>query len=90
MLFRWGSLTGFLAYVSQVPAKYTLFTAGGLPIRATCKVTLDELAGDAPKQNPTSGGLVPHRVHQVVEGDSLPASPTGEYGEPALWRAWRT
>ena len=45
----------------------------GLPIRATCQVTLEELAGDAPKQNPTSGGLVPHRVHQVVAGDSLPA-----------------
>ena len=29
VIFRWGSLTGFLAYVSQVQAKYTLFTAGG-------------------------------------------------------------
>ena len=63
-----------------------MFTADGLPIRATCQVTLDELSGDAPKQNPTSGGLVPHRVHQVVEGDSLPAIAFREYGIPALWR----
>ncbi|MEO9326038.1 peptidase M23 [Nocardioides sp. C4-1] len=87
VVFRWGSLTGFLAYVSQVSAKYTMFTADGLPIRAACQVTLEELAGDAPKQNPTSGGLVPHRVHQVVEGDSLPAIAYREYGQPALWRA---
>jgi hypothetical protein len=86
VIFRWGSLTGFLAYVSQVQAKYTLFTPEGLPIRATCQVTLEELSGDPPKQNPTSGGLLPHRVHQVIEGDSLPAIAYREYGQPALWR----
>jgi nucleoid-associated protein YgaU len=87
VVFKWGGLTGFLAYVSQVQAKYTLFTAAGLPIRATCQVTLEELAGQPPKQNPTSGGLVPHRVHQVIAGDSLPAIAYEEYGVPALWRA---
>lgn len=87
VVFRWGSLTGFLAYVSAVSAKYTMFTADGLPIRATCSVTLEELAGDAPKQNPTSGGLLPHRVHQVVEGDSLAAIAYREYGEASMWRS---
>jgi hypothetical protein len=87
VIFRWGGLTGFLAYVSQVQAKYTLFTAEGVPIRATCQVTLEELAGEAPRQNPTSGGLVPHRAHTVVEGDSLPAIAYREYGQPVLWRA---
>lgn len=86
VIFRWGGLTGFLAYVSQVQAKYTLFTSGGLPIRAVCSVTLEELSGEAPKQNPTSGTLVPHRVHTVVEGDSLAAIAYQEYGKPALWR----
>ncbi len=87
VIFRWGGLTGFLAYVSQVQAKYTLFTASGVPIRATCQVTLEELAGDAPKQNPTSGGLTPHRVHEVVVGDSLAGIAYREYGVPSLWRA---
>ena len=87
VLFRWGGLTGFLAYVSQVQAKYTLFTASGLPIRATCTVTLEELSGEAPRQNPTSGGLVPHRVHEVVAGDSLAAIAYKEYGLPSLWRS---
>jgi hypothetical protein len=87
VIFKWGGLAGFIAYVSQVQAKYTLFTTSGLPIRATCQVTLEELSGDAPKQNPTSGGLVPHRVHQVIAGDSLPAIAYDEYGVPGLWRA---
>jgi hypothetical protein len=86
VIFRWGTLTGFLSYVSSVSAKYTLFTAGGLPIRATCTVTLEELSGDAAKQNPTSGGMVPRRIHELVEGDSLPAIAHTEYGQPGLWR----
>jgi len=87
VLFRWGGLTGFLAYISSVSVKYTLFTSGGLPVRATVSVTLEELAGDAPRQNPTSGGLVPQRVHTTVEGDSLHAIAYREYGNPAMWRA---
>lgn len=87
VIFRWGGLTGFLAYVSSVAAKYTMFTAGGLPIRATCTITLEELAGEAPKQNPTSGGLIPHRVHLVLQGDTLPAIAYREYGKPSLWRS---
>jgi nucleoid-associated protein YgaU len=90
VLFRWGTLTGFLAYISSVSVKYTLFTAGGMPIRATCSVTLEELSGESSKQNPTSGGLVPRRVHTVVEGDSLAGISYREYGDPALWRAVAT
>ncbi|GAA1531970.1 LysM peptidoglycan-binding domain-containing protein [Nocardioides humi] len=87
VVFRWGGLTGFLAYVSQVQAKYTLFSSGGIPVRASCQVTLEELSGEPARQNPTSGGLVPQRVHDVVEGDTLPAIAYAEYGRPALWRA---
>jgi hypothetical protein len=87
VLFRWGDLTGFLAYISSVSAKYTLFTPSGQPVRAICTVQLDELAGDAPRQNPTSGGLVPRRVHTLVVGDTLAGIAYAEYGDPALWRA---
>jgi nucleoid-associated protein YgaU len=87
VLFRWGSLTGFVAYISSVQAKYTLFTAAGLPIRATCTVTLEEIKGEPPGQNPTSGGLVPRKAHTVVDGDTLAAIAYAEYGDPALWRA---
>ncbi|MEN0130419.1 MAG: LysM peptidoglycan-binding domain-containing protein [Brevundimonas sp.] len=87
VLFRWGGLTGFLAYISSVSAKYTLFTAAGLPIRATCTVTLEELSGDPPRQNPTSGGLAPHREHILVEGDTLAGIAYAEYGDAGSWRA---
>jgi nucleoid-associated protein YgaU len=87
VLFRWGELTGFLAYVASVQVKYTLFTAAGLPVRATCTVSLEEIAGGPPKQNPTSGGLVPRRVHVVIEGDTLAGIAYNEYGNAALWRA---
>ncbi len=86
VVFRWGPLTGFLAYISSVSAKYTRFTSGGMPIRAVCTVTLEELAGEAPKQNPTSGGLHPHRVHTVVAGENLAVIAYDEYGDPTLWR----
>ncbi|MBD8080358.1 LysM peptidoglycan-binding domain-containing protein [Cellulosimicrobium arenosum] len=87
VLFRWGSLTGFLAYISSVQVRYTLFTSSGLPIRAVCTATLEEIAGEAPRQNPTSGGLVPHREHTVVHGETLAGIAYREYGDPALWRA---
>ncbi|MFC4555537.1 LysM peptidoglycan-binding domain-containing protein [Georgenia faecalis] len=87
VLFRWGGLTGFLAYIGSVQAKYTLFTSSGVPIRAVCTVTLSELAGEAPRQNPTSGSPVPRRVHTLVEGDTLAGIAYREYGDPALWRA---
>lgn len=87
VLFRWGGLTGFLSYISSVTAKYTMFTPGGTPIRAVCTVQLDELAGETPKQNPSSGGMVPRRVHVLVDGDSLPYLAYQEYGDATLWRA---
>ncbi|MFI7582802.1 peptidase M23 [Kocuria sp. M1N1S27] len=90
VLFRWGSLTGFVAYISSVQAKYTLFTAAGLPVRATCTVSLEEIKGEPPGQNPTSGGLVPRRAHVVVDGDTLAGIAYAEYGDPSLWRAVAT
>ncbi|MEV0292378.1 LysM peptidoglycan-binding domain-containing protein [Nocardia sp. NPDC050710] len=87
VIFHWGGLTGFTAYVSSVAVKYTLFTAGGLPIRGTATVTIEEIAGDQPKQNPTSGSLTARKVHTVIAGDTLASIAWREYGDPALWRA---
>lgn len=84
--FMWGSLSGFVGYIKSVSAKYTLFTPGGRPIRAVCTVALEELPEEKSKQNPTSGGLLPRRVHVLREGDSLPMLAYREYGNAALWR----
>lgn len=87
VIFRWGGITGFLAYVSSVSARYTLFSSGGVPIRAVVTLTLEELSGAPPGQNPTSGGLVPRRIHVMGQGDTLAGLAYREYGTAALWRA---
>ena len=55
--FVWGGITSFPAYVTSVSVKYSLFTPQGVPIRATCTVSLQEMPGEKKKQNPTSGAL---------------------------------
>jgi nucleoid-associated protein YgaU len=72
--------------VSSVSVKYTLFTPGGLPIRATATVNIEEIAGEQQGQNPTSGGLAARSVHTVVAGDTLQSIAWREYGDPNLWR----
>ncbi|MCT2593928.1 LysM peptidoglycan-binding domain-containing protein [Streptomyces sp. N2-109] len=86
VVFHWGGLTGFPGYVSKVNAKYTLFTTAGVPIRAVCKVTMEEISGDTPGQNPTSGALHARRVHRVQAGDTLAQLAWREYGDPTVWR----
>lgn len=86
VVFHWGGLTGFPGYVSQVAAKYTLFTTSGVPIRAVCQVTMEEISGETPGQNPTSGALAARRVHRVGSGDSLPSLAHREYGDAGAWR----
>jgi nucleoid-associated protein YgaU len=86
VVLHWGDLRGFAAVVTNVSAKYTLFTAGGTPIRAVCAVTLEEMPTDVARQNPTSGSLVVRDVHQVVAGDTLESLAYRTYGDPALWR----
>jgi len=87
--FAWGSFSTvqFVAYVESVSATYTLFTATGDPLRATCQLSLTEVPLPTKGQNPTSGSLAAQRVHRVVSGDSLESLAWQEYGDPARWRA---
>jgi nucleoid-associated protein YgaU len=85
--FMWGGLSGFVGYITSVSAKYTLFAPSGMPIRAVCTVAMTELATEQGKQNPTSGGLQPRRLHTVREGDTLAGIAYRAYGRSALWRA---
>ena len=36
VVLHWGAIASFPAFITSVSAKYTLFSAGGLPIRALC------------------------------------------------------
>lgn len=88
--FRWGTsraLADFKGYVKSVNARYTMFRLDGTPIRATCKVTLEEVPSEPAGQNPTSGSLDSRRGRVLGDGDSLASVAYQEYGEAALWRA---
>jgi nucleoid-associated protein YgaU len=86
VVFSWGTITSFPAFVTSVSAKYTLFASNGTPIRATCSVSLEEMPGDPGKQNPTSGGIAARKSHHVVAGDTLAHLAYAEYGDARLWR----
>lgn len=90
VVFHWGGLSSFTGYIASVTAKYTLFTPGGLPIRGTATVNLEEISKEQKGQNPTSGALSTHRVHTVSTGDTLASIAWREYGDPAMWRAIAT
>ncbi|WP_412542703.1 LysM peptidoglycan-binding domain-containing protein [Longispora sp. K20-0274] len=87
VIFHWGGLTSFPGFLKSVSAKYTLFTPGGIPVRAVCTVSLEEISGEQGGQNPTSGSLAARDVHVVVAGDTLQSVAHRAYGNAALWRA---
>ena len=86
VIFSWGGMTGFPAYVSSVTAKYTLFTPGGTPVRAVCTVAMEEISGEQGGQNPTSGALAARESHVVVAGDTFASIAFKSYGNANLWR----
>ena len=88
VIFEWGGFTTvrFVAYVQNVSATYTLFDSSGMPVRATCRVSLQEIPQDTARQNPTSGALSARSVHRLVAGDTLESLAWREYGDPAAWR----
>ena len=86
VIFKWGTTTVFPSYVSSVTAKYTLFTPGGMPVRAVCTVNLEEVSGEPGGQNPTSGALAARDSHTLTAGDSLQSLAYQAYGNPELWR----
>ena len=83
---HWGAVKSFPAFVTQVSAKYTLFAGDGMPIRAVCSVSLEEMPTKTGKTNPTSGALSVNRMHTVIAGDSLASLAHREYDDPTLWR----
>lgn len=87
VVFSWGEANRFVGVLQSVDASYTMFRADGTPLRATCKLKLQEFQVRPPRQNPTSGGRRARRSHTVVLGDSLPSIAHAEYGTPTLWRA---
>lgn len=85
--FHWGTFY-FVACITNMSQKYTLFTQNGTPVRAQVDITFIQYADidDYPKQNPTSGEGPVNRLHQVVAGDRLDLIANHVYHDPSKWR----
>lgn len=86
VLFEWGKAVTFKGYVESVAVKYTMFRGDGTPIRGTCTIAMKEFPVAVGPQNPTSGGVIGHRTHRFVAGDTFASIAYREYGDPTLWR----
>jgi hypothetical protein len=85
--FHWGVFR-FVAVITEMTQKFTLFKLDGTPVRAKVDVTFTQHkdVNDYPNQNPTSGGGQIERVYQVVAGDRLDTIAHALYGNAAKWR----
>jgi len=86
--FEWGVFR-FVAVITKMTQKFTLFDKDGKPLRAQVEVTFTQHkdTNDYPRQNPTSGGGEIERVWRVVAGDRLDAISYAVYGDATRWRA---
>jgi nucleoid-associated protein YgaU len=85
--FEWGVFK-FVAVVTNMTQKFTLFKQDGTPVRAKVDVTFTQHKdlNDYPRQNPTSGGGNVNRVWRVVAGDRLDTIAHEVYGDASKWR----
>lgn len=85
--FEWGVFR-FVAVITSMTQKFTLFKNDGTPVRADVDVTFTQHkdVNDYPNQNPTSGGGPVQRTWSVVRGDRLDAIATAVYGDANKWR----
>lgn len=88
--FEWGSFY-FVAVITNMTQKFTLFKHDGTPVRAKVDVTFTQHEDvddytNPPKQNPTSGGEEVMRTWQVIRGDRLDTISASVYGDATQWR----
>ena len=85
--FDW-SVFRFVAVVTEMTQRFTLFKLDGTPVRAQVEVTFTQHKDleDYQRQNPTSGGGPIQRVWQVIAGDRLDTIAYSVYGDASRWR----
>jgi nucleoid-associated protein YgaU len=84
---QWGSQGIFFqAVLQQLQIQFTMFTAGGTPVRATASCTFKQWMAnteDLQNQNLMSSDIA--KVWVVKHGQSLPTIAAAEYGDPRAW-----
>ncbi len=86
--FQWGKSWSFDAVITSIDQSFTLFLEDGTPVRATLKISFQQLKDESllPPQNPTSGVREGHRVWTVRPGDTLAGIAHRTLGSPNRWR----
>jgi len=87
--FIWGVFR-FVARLTNMSQKFTLFKRDGTPVRAKVEVTLTQYEDEddyrAVKTNPTSGGGESEKIWRVNAGDRLDTIAAQVYRDATLWR----
>ncbi len=85
--FEWGVFR-FVAVITTMMQKFSLFKPDGTPVRANVQVTFTQHKDleDYPNQNPTSGGGDIQRVWRIIAGDRLDTIAYAVYGDATKWR----
>jgi hypothetical protein len=85
--FEWGGVFRFVAFITDMTQKFTLFNQNGVPMRATVDITFTQYVDeeDYPNQNPTSGDGPINQVWRVRGGDRLDNIAAEVYGDPGKW-----
>ncbi|WP_280466083.1 peptidase M23 [Nocardia brasiliensis] len=86
---QWGQskTVSFFAFVSHLSVDYMRFGRNGAPTRAKCALSMEEIGGATPRQNPTSRADGAMRTHRWRHRDHLATLAWLEYGDPGMWRA---
>jgi hypothetical protein len=87
--FEWGDFR-FVAVITTMSQKFTMFKQDGTPVRAAVEVTFRQDKDPNERlqqpQNPTSGGGDVERLWRVVTGDRLDTIAYEVYGDATKWR----
>jgi hypothetical protein len=85
--FEWGGLQ-FLAVITSLTQKFTLFNREGTPLRTTVDLSLQQAVDeeDFGSQNPTSGGGEAHKSRVVHAGERIDLIAFEEYSDASEWR----
>lgn len=87
-MFTWGRVFQFVAVITNMTQRFTLFRDDGTPVRATVDVTFQQVKPEDrhAAQNPTTAGRPGQRTRLVRPGDRLDWIAYEEYRDPTLWR----
>lgn len=87
--FEWGVFR-FVAYITNMTQRFTLFTHQGVPVRAKVDVDFTQYTDledyQKLKQNPTSGGGPVEQIWKVIAGDRLDSIAANVYRDATQWR----